>query len=95
MSGYGHTWRQEKASNIVKSVCRSLVKAKGQESLTAELSGILSDATKLMCDAIQERYGDSNRWSPDLVNYLYDNPTKADKTISLVSSEEYRDGYYD
>ena len=56
---------------------------------------MLHNATKLFCDAVEEHYGDNDRWSPGLADYLFKHPEKCKETLEIVASEVYRDGYYD
>jgi hypothetical protein len=102
MSKFGHDWRCEKSISTIKFVCLVLEHAKSITSdsdksfdLRGLLQGALHDASKLMCEAAEDRHGDSNRWSPDLVDYLFKHPEKCDETIKIVCSEHYRDGYFD
>ena len=97
-------WRMEKAGTVVTEICRLLAAEKvarkaGNPILPdahrAALAGVVHNATKLFCDAVEELRGGDNRWSPELVDYLFDHPERARETLEIVSSDDYRDGYYD
>ena len=64
-------------------------------NLRNDLRGILHDATKLLCEALEEHHKDDNRWSPELVDYFFLYPDKAADTLKVLESEDCRDGYYD
>lgn len=103
MSKFGHGWRWEKSKNLVVGLCYILENVKtipvqlGTETvdLRNDFRGLLHDATKLLCEAIEEQHKDSSRWSPELVDYLFLHPEKCEETIKILESEDYRDGYYD
>jgi len=97
-------WRMEKAGTVVAEVCRLLAIEKAARNAgnpilpdahRAALAGVVHNATKLFCDAVEELRGGDNRWSPELVDYLSDHPERARETLEIVSSDDYRDGYYD
>ena len=103
MSKFGHGWRWEKSKNVVVQLCHILENVKtipaqfGPQSvdLREDFRGILHNATKLLCEAIEEHHGDGSRWSPELVDYLFLHPEKCNETLEILESEDYRDGYYD
>jgi|GEM_PF-2565938 hypothetical protein len=60
-----------------------------------KLYNIISSATKIFCSAAETIHGDSNRWSPELPQYLFTYPEKCAETLQIVASDHYRDPYYD
>ena len=103
MSKFGHGWRWEKSRNIIVGLCyllehtQTLPAQIGNETvdLRSDFRGLLHDATKLFCEALEEEHGDENRWSPELVDYLFLHPEKSEDTLKILECEDYRDGYYD
>ena len=98
-------WRAEKSSEMVKHLCRLLVRAKRQNGGTlpetvpltrGDVGYLLFQATKLYCDANEEKFPDlTNSWSPELPDFLLDHPERCTESLGIVADEDYRDPYYD
>lgn len=90
------TWREEKTLRIITRACMLLAdKEATAADMRLGLTSIIEKASKLLCKEYEELHGDGNRWSPDLVQYLVDHPERVVDTLQVVSSEGYRDGYFD
>jgi len=98
-------WRAEKSADIVKQICHFLVRAKANnggylpESIPvsrADLAGLLWNATKLHCDANEERFpAPESTWSPELPDFLLDHAERCEESLGIVADQDYRDPYYD
>lgn len=102
-------WRLEKARNVITQLCFMVKHIKSIETdgavegvdMPNYFLGVLYDATKLYCDAVDsllssdDTESDENRWSPDLPKYLFDHPGKCESTLEIVASMDYRDNFYD
>jgi hypothetical protein len=94
-------WLNEKSRHIISSACYHLVhvretKSDMPEDIYDPIYQIMFNATKIFCSSLGEMYDDSkNRWSPELVDYLFAHPQECEKTLRIVASKEYADQYYD
>ncbi len=98
-------WRAEKSADIVKQICHFLVRAKANNGSSlpdpipvsrADLAGLLWNATKLHCDANEERsLAPEGTWSPELPEFLLDHPERCEESLGNVADQDYRDPYYD
>jgi len=62
----------------------------------ADIGMLLFQATKLYCDANEEKFPErTNTWSPELPEFLLDNPERCAESLGIVADEDYRDPYYD
>lgn len=97
---------QKKTEQSIRYICHFLLYApdipapefeKPLPDLKLHLHSALSDLLKVYTSAIKSKRGDNSLtlWSPDLVDYLYDNPGKWDETMEIILSDDYRDGYFD
>jgi hypothetical protein len=102
-------WRLEKARNVITQLCFMVKHIKSIETdgvvesadMRNYFLGVLHDATKLYCDAVDSlalsdgTESNENRWSPDLPKYLFDHPEKCESALDIVASIDYRDNFYD
>ena len=97
-------WRAEKSAELVKHLCQLLARAKVENAgalpdripvSRSDLGGLLWNATKLYCEANEDRTGQDSTWSPELPEFLQDHPEQCEETLGIVAAEDYRDPYYD
>ena len=97
-------WLNEKSANIIKTACYLLMHVIDMKAdMSADIYHprhdlylILFDATKIFCSSLGQIHDDSKtRWSPELVDYLFDHPEKCEETLGIVASKDYGDQYYD
>jgi len=97
-------WRAEKSAELVKHLCHLLARAKVENAgaipdlipvSRSDLGGLLWNATKLYCEANEDRTGQDSTWSPELPEFLQDHPEQCEETLGIVATEDYRDPYYD
>lgn len=109
MNSYGCEWRWEKSKCVIINACFILRNTKEITTYSNNLIDpddkiqdirpwfftVLYDATKLFCDALQEYHNDSRRWSPNLVEKIYQNPDRAEEILALIEQKGYVDNYWE
>lgn len=89
----------ERTKEIIISACQMLHQARekapffGREAYApnADCYVLLSDATKLLCEAVSQARGETQtrRWTPALPELLLSHPEKCRETLALVESEHF------
>ena len=86
---------------IITSTCNvllhgprlTLAVSRGACAFSADSYVLLSDATKLFCQAVSEFYGEreGKRWSPALPELLLSHPEKCGETLRLVEERDFKE----
>ena len=90
---------------IITNTCRILQEAQlrndGQHrelyASSADCYVLLQDATRLLCRAVSELYGEpqpTHRWSPALPELLLSHPEKCLETLALMERAEFKEISY-
>jgi hypothetical protein len=95
--------RLQRAKGIISSVCKMLTQSRLTQPVfgsalygSADCYVVLSDATKLFCEAVCARHGEGQcrRWSPVLPELLFAYPERCEETLALIEQRDFRDLSY-
>lgn len=84
-------WREEKAQNVVTSICQILASTNTPQTIRDELGGVaLWNALKLFSEALEDRLSSAEtKWSPALVELFRNKPDQCDRWLELMAEPEF------
>lgn len=89
------SWRAEKSSLVVRSICSLLSSIDTSRPVREELRIALWDALKLYAEAIEELAKNTNtRWSPGVVRLFTDHPEQCGQWLDLMAEEDFSSADY-
>lgn len=93
------------SKSIIKSICgivqeaqhRAVAFARESYASSADCYVLLHDATKQLCEAVSEHYGEtekSKRWSPALPELLLSHPEKCEEILAMLERKQFEEISY-